>query len=146
MNHSEQLLEYIYQNVKMGSHAIEELSGNVRDEKFHRHIDAQRREYDTFAASAASYLKNFDMVPREKGMLSKAGLAMGVRMNLMKDDSTSHLAEMMIQGSSMGIVDLTKKTREFSDAEPAVMDLAQKIIEFEQNNIERLKGFLGQES
>ena len=144
MNNSAELLEYIYQNVKMGEKAIDELTGNIKDEKFLRHIRAQRREYDSFAASAASYLKNFDITPKEKGVMSKAGLAMGVRMNLMKDDSTSHLAEMMIQGSTMGIVDLTKKMKEMSDAEPAVLDLAQRIVTFEENNIDRLKGFLGE--
>ena len=69
---------------------------------------------------------------------------MGIQMNTLTDTTVSHMAEMMIQGSTMGITDMTKKVREFEgDGCPdRALRLGRDLISFEQENIEKLKAFL----
>ena len=77
--------------------------------------------------------------------------------NTLCNRETSHLAEMMIQGSSMGIVSLTKALNSFApptqadtqqDAAPPTqpeqqaLDLARATIQAEEDNITRLKVYL----
>lgn len=57
------------------------------------------------------------------------------------EDSTSKIAEMVIQGSTMGITEMTKQLRDYQ-GDPAVRDLAQRHIKVEQANIEEMKKYL----
>jgi hypothetical protein len=49
---------------------------------------------------------------------------------------------MLIQGSSMGIIDITKKLREYKDVNPDIMSIGQQLLHLEQQNIEECKKFL----
>jgi hypothetical protein len=76
--------------------------------------------------------------------MAKMGVKMGVMMNTMMDNTSSHIADMMIQGATMGITDTTKLVRENenSSCSEEAIALAKKIIKYEEESIERLKEFL----
>ena len=65
-------------------------------------------------------------------------------MNTMTDSTTSHLAQMVIEGATMGMTDMTKIVREYENAPCSedALKLARKIAEFEDGSIESLKKFL----
>lgn len=65
-----------------------------------------------------------------------------INMNTIKDRTPSHIAEMMIQGSTMGIVDITKKLKEYNKADKDISELGNKLLKFEQQNVEQMKTFL----
>ncbi len=48
----------------------------------------------------------------------------------------------MINGSTMGIIDMTKALKNNDDVDAYATDLAQRLIKTEQNNIELMKQFL----
>ena len=52
------------------------------------------------------------------------------------------MAEMLIQGSTMGINDAIKKLKEYPDAEPKIGKLMGDLQKFEEKSLEKLKGFL----
>lgn len=81
--------------------------------------------------------KLHDVSPVTKMMASS-----GIKMNTMLDKSPSHIAEMTIQGSTMGIITATEELNRHAGVEEPVRQLASEIVQFEQNNIERLKGYL----
>ena len=60
----------------------------------------------------------------------------------MTDPSASHIASMLITGSSMGIVEAIQKYRQYEDADPKIRDLMDKLRKFEEYNMEKLKDFL----
>ena len=74
--------------------------------------------------------------------MKKAGMKMGVMMNTALDDTTSHMAELMIKGSSMGITQMTKVLNDYQPPRKEVTELANRLITAEQNNIDRLKAYL----
>ena len=80
----------------------------------------------------------------EKGFMTKTMAKVGMEFNTMMDTSLSHIAEMMIQGSNMGIVEMNKciNTCERGGCEDGAVRLAQDIVEFEQQNLERMKKYL----
>ena len=63
-------------------------------------------------------------------------------MNTLADKSSDHIAEMMIQGSIMGVIDMSRSLKRYSQAESSVKKLGEKLIETEENNIQQMKGFL----
>ncbi|MNJ03052.1 hypothetical protein D3C73_1632290 [compost metagenome] len=67
---------------------------------------------------------------------------MSTKMNIQKDDSHSHIAEMIIKGSTMGVTDVTKHLNKFDDVDSDIINLANKLLKIEENNIEEMKNYL----
>lgn len=144
MEKTPELLCYIYKNVKMGSDAIVDLLPKVEDSNFKTALTEQLSGYEKFASEAEKQLTPLGVKPKEEPMMKKMMTKMGIAMNTMADASVGHMAEMLIQGSTMGITDMTKHVREFEGEgcpEQALM-LGRELITFEQNNIEKMKTFL----
>jgi hypothetical protein len=100
--------------------------------------------YEKYAADAKKVLDSEGIEAKEENMMTKMGAKMGMAMNTMTDSTTSHLAEMVIQGATMGMTDMRKNITEFSDSDvsPDTITLAKDIATFEDNSVEKLKKFL----
>ena len=96
--------------------------------------------YRRFAKEASEKLGERGLKPKELPMTAKMGAKMGMVMNTMLDTTTSHLAEMMINGATMGIIDLEKKLNDGGDGEAE--RLARDVLRFEKETAERLSTFL----
>ena len=81
---------------------------------------------------------------KEENLFTRLSARVGVAINTMLDESGSHIAEMMIEGSNMGITELTKllnDQRMHGDAKEAAR-LAEDVVHFEERNLEMLKQYL----
>ena len=66
-----------------------------------------------------------------------------INMQTLTDQSVSHIAKMMIQGSSMGITEALQKLHQYeNDADKEIRKLMEDLKDFEEKNIERLKKYL----
>ena len=63
-------------------------------------------------------------------------------MNTINDKSNSHIAEILIQGNTMGIVECQKLINHNPDAEDKVKNVLHEFMSFSQNNIEKMKEYL----
>lgn len=137
-------LDSLYKNVKMGAESIIDLLPKVKSEQLRTEMTSELEQYEAFAGEICAMLEAEGEKPEGESFISKVGVKMGVMMNTLVDDTESHIAEMMIKGSTMGITDTTKLVREnenTSCSEEALL-LARKIIKRQEENIDRLKDFL----
>ena len=74
--------------------------------------------------------------------MSRAGMWIGVKTNTLADDSAAHLAEIIIQGATMGVIAITRARNDLPDASPEAQDMAANLITVQQDAIERLKKHL----
>lgn len=63
-------------------------------------------------------------------------------MQTLTDKSVSHIAEMMIIGSNMGVIDAIRNINKYHNAEEDIVKLMEKLKKFEENNIHTLKEYL----
>ena len=63
-------------------------------------------------------------------------------MNTLFNTSTSHLAELMIQGSSRGITQMCKVLNHNPQTQSMSVELAKELMDFEEKNINILKKYL----
>lgn len=137
-------LDELYKNIKMGADSIIDLMPKVSDRRLREEMTSELEHYEGFAGKIRSLLFDIGEEPREESFMSRLGVKMGVAMNTMMDDTASHIADMMIQGATMGITSTTKLIRE-SENTPCseqALALARRIVEYEEASIERLKEFL----
>lgn len=142
MNRNSEFLTKIYQNAKMGYDSISYVSKKTNDAELRDAILKQHAQYTEIASDATELLSAEDEIPRDKGPVSQAFLWGGVQMNTMTDSSSDHIAEMMMQGNMMGVIELSRDLRRFSDVDPKVSKLAEKLIKTEEDNIQEMKKFL----
>ena len=67
---------------------------------------------------------------------------MGISMKTLTDKSTRNLAEMLTQGSGLGVVDCVKSCKDYPNAAPGAKRLAQRLQDFEEDNRIQLERFL----
>ena len=125
-----QMLEQIYKNMKMGSDSMINLMPAAKDEEFKSLMTAQLDGYEKFAAEARERLLVVGGNPKEENVMTKMWASVGMKMNTMMDSTTSHLAEMIVEGSTMGMTDTIKLLREYenTDVSETAIKLSKDIV------------------
>ncbi len=142
MDGNAELLNYIHQNSEMGQETIKQLTSIVNHAGFKKILESQLHEYEKIFNASDEKLKAAHKEAKEIGPFKKTSAHVMINLQTMKDKTPSHISEMLIQGSTMGIVDMTKKLKEYQEADQEILDLGEKLLKFEQANIEELKRFL----
>lgn len=144
MTRTAELAGLIYKNMKMGADSIINLLPKVEDEKVKTRMTEQLDGYEKYAKQARRILEAEDVAPREEGMMAKMGAKMGISMKTMVDSTSSHIAELLMSGSVMGICEITRALRQFenTDCSEETLRLCRDIITFENDNLEKAKRYL----
>ena len=105
-------------------------------------LQDQLREYRAIAARSQSYAKQKGLHLKGPGSAALTMSGMMLRAQTALDPSTSKLAEMMIQGSTMGTVEMTRRLHQLSDqSDPELVSLGRQLLQTEEQNIQQMKRF-----
>ncbi len=141
MDSNESFLQELYKNTKMGAESIVDLMDKASDPRMRAEMTAELARYESYAKQVAALMAERGLKPEEPGMMAKAGAKIGMTFNTMLDTTTSHIAEMMINGATMGIINIEKQLHS-ADARPETKKLAEDILSFEKSSSEKLTRFL----
>mgnify|MGYP006864454194 CR=1 FL=1 len=138
------LLGGIYQNAKMGSEALLALLPKVADSSLRRDLTAQLDGYEGYAKKAEEYLCEQGAKAEGASLWQKMTTKVGVGVNTLMDSDTSHLAEMVIEGSNMNITESVKLLREHENCHvpEKALKLCRDMIDFEQKNVDNMQRYL----
>ena len=141
-NQTQKLLQSIVENARTGLDACDQMMAKTKDAALRDELMSQRTVYQNFAQDAERALNAVGAQPHAKSMMSRAGMWMGIQMNTMMDASTSHLAELLIQGTTMGVIGMTRDQGNLPDASAEAQGMATAFIQSQQDAIEKLKKLL----
>lgn len=138
------LLQSVYKNVKMASDSILTLMPKVQDARLKSELTVKLSAYEAFASRAAKLLADEGVKPVEEGTITKLAAKWGSMMNTMRDSTSSHLAEMMVEGATMGVNDMLKQIREAESTivSESALRLARDVCSFEEKTVEDMKDYL----
>ena len=137
-----QLLNHIYQTAEMGQEGIQSVLKYAEEPRLVSALNSQLNEYGKLQDAAGSMLQARGEPPKGLGPVAKASSEMMSTMKAMTDRSASNIAEMMIQGSTMGVTKSLRTMRDCDVKDDGVRRLADKLLQTEQANIEEMKRFL----
>ena len=130
------LLEKVHKNARTGLFTVPKMKDQSTDERFRAELTIQETEYQNLFTSAerenggeALKIGTFAKL-RSAAMIGLAG------------NDTSKQAQMLILGSTMGIVDVTRALKQNPDAPKKTKMLAGDFLAIEERNVEILKQFL----
>lgn len=142
MNGNAELLNFIYQNSQMGVATIDKLKEIVEDANFKEYLESQYNEYKLIHDESKKLLNEHGYDEKGISTLEKVRAYLMINMQTMVDKSSSHVAEMLIVGSNMGIINAIKNLKKYSKAEANIISLMERLLRFEENNVQQLKKFL----
>lgn len=139
-----ELLQAVYKNLKMASDSILNVMPKVQDEKLKHEMTVQLSAFDAFSSRTAKMLAEEGVKPEEAGFLTKTATKWGTMMNTMMDSTTAHIAEMMVEGATMGMTDMLKALREAENgtASEDALRLARDVCAYEEKIVEDMKAYL----
>ena len=135
------VLKETRKNASMAVQAIDALMGKIYNQEFAYELTAQRNRFRDFERKAEAGLWEYGLLPKDSG-IQKAMLWGSIQANTMLNISTDHVADMVIQGNTRGIADLFKVKNNNKNVGSYANELAEELMDFEEENIERLKRFL----
>lgn len=136
------LYNRIYKNAAMGMGTTTHLLSGKRGKEMEESLKKQQAEYAAICRSAEQSLR--DRGAKVKGLTTAQKLRTdgAVSLNLLRGRSDSHVAQMLMTGSAMGVINAQKQLNEYPEAEGGARDLMQRLSDFEQGTIEKMKPFL----
>ncbi len=136
------VLDELNKGATMGMDAIEFIMNKVTDEKLKRELKIQYDKYEDISKKVCKiYPKYSKKEPHKTNLMNQAMTWYGIEMNTMMDNTTSKLAELLLQGTNMGIIEGRrllngKETTEEVDA------LLEEYVDMQEDAVENLKTFL----
>ena len=145
MNENEEILEYIYQTSNMGMQSTKDLINSLKgkDNKIKKLVEEIEKNYEKYARETEKLLNKKDLKAKPIGMMAKAMSKMSITKEMISDNSDANIADMLIQGLTMGNLELTKHIDNYEKtADKKVINLAKSLRKFGEEYIEKLKEYL----
>ena len=142
MNETVQLLQDVVRNARTGQDAVEQLmkkaeGGPMRDE-----LIKEKEAYAVTRRESEQALIDAGGRAEPVGTMAKAGMWMGLEMETLADRSDGHIAEIVIQGATMGVIEMTKALNTYGGADTQARSIASRFVVQQTDAIDRQKAFL----
>ena len=139
---SKKVLGGILQNAQMARHSTCTVVKYAKDDKFVDTLNSQIDKYDEYIKKAQDLAKKHEITPEQPNGISKFFVEKSIKMRFAFGTTDSKIAEMMIKGTAMGIIDVGKL---LSRADLVCEDctcLAKDLLTLEEDKINVLKYYL----
>lgn len=132
----------VQRNAEMAIKAIDTVADKVYNEDLNRNLTGQIIRYSQIKNKALDKLYDAKVQPYHANKLSELMLVGGIHSKTLLNTSTSHIAEMMIQGCSRGITEMQRVLNHNENGAEGVVGLAKELMTMEEKSIQGLKHFL----
>lgn len=136
------VLNEVHKGAKMGMNSISTVSEKVSEPNFKDNLSFQYNQYGDILDSVNEIYKKYGEIPKDDNPMTEAMSWMGIQMNTIKNKSNSHIADMLIQGTTMGIIEGRKLLNQNPNVDGEVRQVLNTFVKMQENNVEKLKTFL----
>lgn len=144
MKETNELLMHVYQTADMGEKSTTKLINLLKnkDNKIKSILEDELKEYENYKKKSEKLLKKEKINPESLGVMAEMMSSMSMKMEVMKDNSDSAIASMLIEGFTMGTLEMNKKIETYKDTDKDVLNLAKDLLKTQEKEIEKLKEYL----
>lgn len=136
------ILDELNKGACMGKDAINFILDKVKDNGLKEELSNQYKKYNEISDKINNiYQKYNDDKPHETTIINKAMTWYGIEMKTLTDDSTSKIAELLLQGTNMGIIE-GRRLLNHKDSNKEINSLVQEYVDMQEKAVEKLKTFL----
>lgn len=138
-----EVIAEIYRNAQLALQSISDIMPAIEDGALREEIIREHEGYEKISGRAALMAKQYNFEIKEPNPMKKAMMWSSIKMSTMSDNSAQHIAEMMVQGTVMGITSLKQTLTDSTHAvDGEVNKLLKDAINMEEEFEENLKKYL----
>ena len=135
-------LDEINKGTCMGMDAINFVLDKIEDNEFKKVVQEQYNDYHHIEEEIGNiYHKYDDGKPHETNAFTKAMTWSGIEMKTLTDNSNSKIAELLLQGVNMGIIE-GRKILNKKAINKEVEKIVSEYVTMQEKNVEVLKEYL----
>ena len=142
MKDERNVLDELNKGACMGMDAIKDILDKVEDENLHKVLDDQYNSYKDISRRINEIYPDYsDKEPHETSTMNKVMTWYGIEMKTLTDHTTSKLAEILMQGTNMGIIEGRRLLNQKSTDEK-INSLVEEYVNMQEKYVETLKDYL----
>ena len=141
-DYNQKAINDIYKNAHIALQSISDLLPAVEDDDIKNELTEQYEGYEKVIGKLSSFMAENSIEPKDINPLKKAMLWSSIKMKTLFNNSRNQVAEMMINGTVMGINELTAMKNEGTNLNEGVLELLNELLTLEEDYEQRLKKYL----
>ena len=142
MDNNIDILDELHKGADMGVEAIDMVLKKVEEHSFSDLLEEYKERYDSISLEIKDLYHHYsDDEIHEVNMPEKIMAWSGIMKDTMFDGSNSKVAEIMINGTVMGIIE-GRKILNHKKMDKKVHNICEKFVKMQEKFVEQLKDFL----
>lgn len=136
------VLDELNKGCSMGIDAIGYILDKVKNREFKKVLEIQLNDYKQISKEIKKLYPDYsDKKPHETSTMNKIMTFYGIEMKTMTDESDSKLAELLLKGTNMGIIE-GRRLLNHKDTEKDIHSLISEYVKMQEKACEELKKYL----
>ena len=136
------LIDEAYKNVRMASFAIDSIITKIEDKNLEELLRKQNTFYLNTTKKIEKLSESFKHKPTDINIFLKGSSFASIKMKTFINNDTSKIAQMLIDGTTMGITEMIKSQKEYPCTNEDLKKITNNVVGSEEKFVESLKDFL----
>lgn len=136
------LLNGFYKNASVGADATVNILDKVTHPDLREELCTQLEYYRKQKQEICRQMQEAYAIPQEQGAMAKFCANVSLQMRCMGNQSNSNIAKQMLEGTNMGVIQLTQLMHRCPDVPEKLRRQGSEIVRREEAYMERLKPYL----
>ena len=136
------VLNEVYKGAKMGMEAIHDIEDKIDNHEFKKEVKDQYNDYQVIAEKIENTVDQNKWKLDEVSTKNKIVSWTSIKMQTAIDDTVSHMSEMLIQGTVMGIIEGVKLSNKNPNLDKQTEAIVDEFVKIGEDNIQVLKTYL----
>ena len=141
-NVTNELANRVYENVRMASYAIDCIIEKIENKNLAELLRKQNKYYLKLVEKIEKFAKSENFELKDINPILKGMSYISIKTKTIMNNDSPKLAEMLIQGTTMGITDSLKAMSEFKSKNEELKSIAEDVVSHEEEFVNSLKEFL----
>ena len=140
---NQEALNSIYKTAQIGLASISNVSKEVENSAMKEELDNEYEGYEKFISEITTYIVQNGYEKKEVNPMKKAFMWTSIKLNTLTDDSSNHVAQLMIKGTVMGITEMQELINSENKAlSEEVLHYAEELKDIMEKYEQQLKNYL----
>ena len=136
------VLDELNKGACMGREAIHFIMDKVTDDDLKKELNRQYHKYKVISDEINEIYPEYNEgEPHKTSTMNKIMTWYGIEMKTLIDESTSKIAELLMQGTNMGIIE-GRRLLNHKSTDEKINSLVQEYVDMQEEAVEKLKPFL----
>ena len=137
------VLDEVNKGCAMGMDSLKDILDKVEGKKFKETLERHYGKYEKISERIKDLYDEYsESNPQETNAMEKTMTWYGIQMRTMTDNSTSKLAELLMQGTNMGIIEGRRLLNNNPSVDTEVKQILNDFVVMQEDSVETLKKYL----